>query len=257
MQKKWILAVLVLTIVTVSWTHFLDNYSDKYTDKVLVSSAASFAVARGLNAVISVLQSTTLSFSFFGGVSVGIGESLDPLNDLIERFSWLAAAAMASIGIQKLLLLFASHTLFKVFVTLAGVATIVSRFKMTENWNRKLIRLFIVAIFLRFAVGLVVTANIWVEKTFLAEKRVTATEQLTTSKNYLKSFDFEIFAKENKEKKAPMGDELKEEVESATNTIIDLLVVFIAQTFLFPILFLCGIYLIARHLYKVEWSPIK
>ena len=53
----------------------------------------------------SVIQDTEIAFSPAGvGVTLAVGEILDPINDLIERFSFVMLVSTASLGIQKILL---------------------------------------------------------------------------------------------------------------------------------------------------------
>lgn len=82
----------------------ITNDAAIYLDKVQKSAASAFLIARSLNAVISVMQTVTVggSFGFTGNVS--IGEALDPINDLIERFSWAMLAVTVAIGIQKFMM---------------------------------------------------------------------------------------------------------------------------------------------------------
>lgn len=63
---------------------------------------AAFAVARGLNAVISVIQETQVGFSLGVNITAEPGQALDPLNDLIERFSLVALSAAAVLGALRL-----------------------------------------------------------------------------------------------------------------------------------------------------------
>ncbi len=64
----------------------------------------TFALTRTLNGVISVAQGTQLAFEPAGvGVVISAGEILDPLNDLVEQFSWLTLLAATSLGVQIML----------------------------------------------------------------------------------------------------------------------------------------------------------
>ena len=76
--------VLVLVVVALSWLRPLSDAADAYVDEGLKRSLISFASARALNGVISVLQGTQVAVSPLGfGVSLTVGEALDPINDLI------------------------------------------------------------------------------------------------------------------------------------------------------------------------------
>ncbi|TXL12389.1 hypothetical protein BMR05_15520, partial [Methylococcaceae bacterium HT4] len=87
----------------VSWSGILDNLSYDYLKGSLLSALSSYAVSRSLNGIISVLQSSTLSVGIVS-VSVSVGELLDPVNDIVERFSDLLTISISSIIIQKVLL---------------------------------------------------------------------------------------------------------------------------------------------------------
>ena len=50
--------------------------------------------------------------------SFGLGEALDPLNDLVEQYSTLMKYAIASLLVQKLLLTITSNIVFKLLLRL-------------------------------------------------------------------------------------------------------------------------------------------
>ena len=65
----------------------------------------AFGLARALNGAISVIQGTELELHPAGvGVSFAPGQLIDPINDLVERFSWLMLASSTSLGVQKILM---------------------------------------------------------------------------------------------------------------------------------------------------------
>jgi len=265
MNNQRLMVTVVLVLMSISWLNFLDDYGDRYTTNALKQSAASYAVARGINAVVSVLQSTEVSVGF---ASISPGEALDPLNDLVERFSWIAMMAMASLGLQKLLLLIASSILFKVLITITGAMLIYALLRRDSRAQHAMIRLFVVALFLRFAVGSVVLANDIVEYVFLEESRTQATEQLENTRVSLS--DISLGMQQGKEEKgilegikdnitSLMGnreEEIKKNTEEASTSIVDLIVVYIAQALLFPILFLWMFYKMTSCLWAINWAEV-
>ena len=265
MNNRRLMVTVVLVLMSISWLNLLDDYGDRYTTNALKQSAASYAVARGINAVVSVLQSTEVSVGF---ASISPGEALDPLNDLVERFSWIAMMAMASLGLQKLLLLMASSILFKVLITITGAMLIYALLRRDSRAQHAMIRLFVVALFLRFAVGSVVLANDIVEYVFLEESRTQATEQLENTRVSLS--DISLGMQQGKEEKgilegikdnitSLMGnreEEIKKNTEEASTSIVDLIVVYIAQALLFPILFLWMFYKMTSCLWAINWAEV-
>lgn len=88
---------------------------------------AAFALARGLNAGISVIQETEVGFTLGVSMTIEPGQSLDPLNDLVERFSLAALTSAAVLGALRLMLdLFAwgglQLTLWAWLALAAGIA---------------------------------------------------------------------------------------------------------------------------------------
>lgn len=263
MKNKNLLLLIVIAIVVLSWLNVLDEYGDEYTTKSLTHAAATYGVARGINAIVSVIQSTEVSI---GVASISPGELLDPMNDLVERFSWIVMMAMASLGLQKLLLAIASSLVFKVLVTLTGLLLIYFVQKKNKVMQNAVIRLFVVAFFLRFAVGGVVWANDLVEYFFLEEQRTQATMTLTQTRDSLTELSTDVQKdKQDQSWWDGMKDSLsgltgdheqriKEQTEKASNSIIDLIVVYIAQTILFPIFFLWIFYRMMLWVWVYNWS---
>lgn len=161
---------LVTGLVLLSWFGFLDTLSKNYIDSAIVQSTVAFGLARGLNAVISMLQSTEVSFSLGVGMSVGIGEMLDPINDLVEQYSSLMKMALGSLIIQKLLIEIVSDIFFKVLITLSGIALIASFFYQQSKYVNVFVKTFIFLLFIRFLLVLVVLLNSWVDSAFIQEK---------------------------------------------------------------------------------------
>ena len=99
------IALLIVITLSLAMSGFLDNISKKYTDEAMQRSLIAFGVARGLNGVISVVQGTEIAVHPAGfGVNFTPGQVLDPINDLIEQFSWVLLLSTTSLGIQKLFL---------------------------------------------------------------------------------------------------------------------------------------------------------
>ena len=84
--------VLLACMVAVSWGGWLDARGAAHLDASFQRALVSFALARTLNGVISVVQETQIALQPAGvGVTLMPGEILDPLNDLVDG---LAVAAI-------------------------------------------------------------------------------------------------------------------------------------------------------------------
>lgn len=98
-----VLPLLLLLMLLLTLAGPLPESGAGHLDAAAERALASFAIARGLNGVISVVQETEVGFSLGVRGSIEPGQVLDPLNDLIERFSLVALAAATLLWSLKLL----------------------------------------------------------------------------------------------------------------------------------------------------------
>lgn len=114
-----------------------------------------YALARSLNAVISVAQGTEMSIEPMGvGLTLAPGEILDPLNDLIEQFSDVLLFASASLGIQQIVLMLADKPIVRIVVVVFALVTFLSlsSSRVRPQLRQGLLKLVIVLTVLRLAV---------------------------------------------------------------------------------------------------------
>jgi hypothetical protein len=167
-KKYWFIVTTIMVLVFVSWQGKVDDYSKTYINDSLQGAVVAYAGARTLNAGISVLQSTDVGVGF---ASITIGQSLDPINDLIEDFSSLLKWAIGSLLIQKILLNVISDLGFNLLLSGAGLWLIVdliwpSRFSIQ-------VRKFVLSILvIRFALVAAVLCNSLVDQLYL-ERELT------------------------------------------------------------------------------------
>ena len=84
-NRRALVSIFIILMVGLSSTRVLDDYVDDYTTESIKNAAITYATARGINALVSMLQSSEVEAGV--GVisgSVTIGELLDPF--------WLAVA---------------------------------------------------------------------------------------------------------------------------------------------------------------------
>ena len=122
---KIFITLFLLIIVVLSLSLGVDFYAQQVQDEALHRAVISFSLAKGLNAVISLLQGTELSFTPIGvGLNFSVGEILDPFNDMVERFSWVMLIASVSLGVQKVLLTLSSTLFMQVALVLSASMTL-------------------------------------------------------------------------------------------------------------------------------------
>ena len=153
-------------------TSLPDKIAEEYLDNALKVSASAFLAARGINATISVIQEIEFSVGVMSGSP---GEFLDPLNDLIEKFSTVMLVSTASLGVQKIMLKISGWNLLQI-LTLLLLFTLMIYLLFKEKFvsipKRRVAVIYKGLIFLlalRFTVPLMAIASGTIEEIFLAE----------------------------------------------------------------------------------------
>lgn len=95
-------AILLLVLPTIELPYF-DNTADEYFNNSIQEATVAYATARVINASISIIKESELQVEPGGvGLSLAIGQILDPVDDITERLSDVLLTAIVSLGIQKL-----------------------------------------------------------------------------------------------------------------------------------------------------------
>jgi len=81
----------------------LDAKTDAYFNEAITSAGIAYATTRAINASVSVIKESNLQLEPAGvGVSIAVGQIVDPINDMTERLSLVLVTAITSLGVQKL-----------------------------------------------------------------------------------------------------------------------------------------------------------
>jgi hypothetical protein len=252
------LAALVAIVLAALGT--LDAWAGREVDAALGRALLAFALARGLNGVISVVQGTQVALQPGGlGLTLSPGEILDPVNDLVEQFSTVMLVASASLGLQKLLLGISAWWPLTLAMALALAGWIVLAWRgHGESRMRRWVRaLALVLLALRFAVPLAALGSEAAYRVFLAPEFEASSVQLEGARSGLAERaaaaeqaahpppDESLLDRanrwldENRETldiKARLQD-LQRMATDATRNVIDLIAVFVLQSVLFPLAF--------------------
>lgn len=274
MKIKLLFTLLFLLLVLVNQSGPLDDFSRDYTKQGLQRALLTFAVARGLNGVISVAQGTEVAVEPAGiGLVFTPGQILDPVNDLIERFSWVVLASGTSLGVQRVLLNIGSLIWFRLMLTLFVLAALVTVWASSPGLTGArsvLMRLVLFSIVLRFSVPLLALGNEVLYRSFLEPEYRTSSESLRRTSLTLSDINNESQAD------AAAGDEgktsilenarrmfqstagnirinerikaFREAAEHISEHTINLIVVFTLQTLLIPLVYLWAVLQLLRFL---------
>ena len=267
---KIVVTLLLLALAGLAQYRPADQQGAAYIKQNLQTSLITFGVARGLNGVISVAQGTELALEPAGiGVNLAIGEILDPVNDLIERFSWVMLASSTSLGIQAVLLDMGAGKVISLSVLALSLLVMLllwlPKLANPAVW-RLLIRALILFSFMRFTVLAITLVNQPISDYFLSNKIAASTEVLRQTTERIKQEE------ETGQLGAPEPSSVVERLQfffndvggtfdakkklahyqavtaKAINHIIELAALFIVQTVLIPLLFLWGLLRLMRYL---------
>ena len=259
-RRKIVWTIVAVVAAAIAVSGFADDTSDTYAVEAFKRALVTFAVARGLNGVISVAQGTEVAVEPGGvGVNFTVGQILDPINDLIEQFSSVMLVATSSLGLQKILLNMTGWWGTTVVFVLAAL------FLAGSTWwpggarpvtAAIAMKVFLIAAFLRFALPILIVGTHIVFSGFLESEHDAAAAVLEAT-----SSEIEEFSQEETE---PLGDDasfaerlgdmwdssmrqldvsgrierLKESASNASEQIVNLIVIFVLQTIILPLAFL-------------------
>lgn len=260
--NKWILSVLLLLVAALSVTPVLDERAATDYEQVFQRAFVTFALARTINGVISVLQGTEVALQPAGvGVTLTPGEILDPVNDLVERFSWIMMGATISLGVQNVLLEISAWWVIQVLVSALAAWLLLRVWYPGQGarLNRVLFRrVFPLLLFIRFAVPVMLIANDMLYQQFLEKRYQQSTEIVTEAGRELEQIQAEVKADNPQGEDAGMLDaitrawsntvdamdlsgklqRIKTRAAEVIEHLIQLSVVFVLQTAILPVAFL-------------------
>jgi putative effector of murein hydrolase LrgA (UPF0299 family) len=241
-------------------------------------------LCRATNALVSVFQEIDIGGELVGTIPFSPGEWLDPLNDLVERFSWILLAAMTSIGIQEFFIRLLPDSIIN-FIFLPGLFM-----WLTGLWANKYLpinlltigkHLVLLAVVLRFIIPAEVAINNWIYDYHLKNKYNQSVDNIKTSvKEIKRRTPVEEISMENSQEKqgqaetgffgksknaiAALGDLgtkfkefqlwMKTQIPILFENFISLILVFIISTIFLPIFILWLIVYLIRIITKSQFG---
>ncbi|MFA0082827.1 hypothetical protein BCT04_01535 [Vibrio breoganii] len=274
-SNRALLTVITLLLTIGAVLNFADHYADIKLNESLEQGVVAFASVRSIHAVISMLKGTEISVPF---LTVSVGEILSPATEILQSTSTVLTTALASLGLQKILLDVFSAKLVNITIAISAFAYLVtlwvssfSRFlKFTQS-------LFFVLCLTRYLLVGTLLLNSLVDTLFLNEQTEQITQQTDFIATDLHQFNQQLIdgtAAEYEEDDSLLGsakrtwnnvtngfeqtkqemqqsfDELQEKTESLVINLLTLIAMFTLKTILIPI----GFLLLLKNLY---WSLIK
>lgn len=259
-RSKLLWSIVAVAVTAIAWSGHADELGRTYAQETLTRALVTFAIARTLNGVISTAQGTELSLEPGGvGVSFHIGEILDPVNDLIERFSVVMLVATSSLGLQNVLLGITAWWGLSALLAAAASITLVTLWapksipvsaQLARRW------LLIIAL-VRFAIPVLMITTTLVFNGFLAEEHAAAAQALEQTGSEIEDITEQsapAVPEEDPSLVDQLGnmlgeglrslnardriEQLRLQVADAVEHVINLIVIFVFQTVLLPLAFL-------------------
>ena len=278
MYKKFIFSIFLIVLVFVSSIDVVDNVSTKQLNRAFERSVTVFAIARGLNGLISMVQGTEVYATPAGvGVNFAVGQVLDPLNDMVERFSWVMLMSSVSLGVQEVMLHLGKTDLVQFFLALSALG-IVLMLWFGQLWHKPSFNLifkgFIIVVFLRFAVPIIVLLNSALFNYALEPKyesaktalEVTQTQSEVLVKqvqeyksekhSWIESLNLSKQLEEFRSQIKYLWDALHEKFTKAIDYMLSLITIFIIESILFPLLALWGFMRLFREFLNFDIAQI-
>lgn len=273
-QRRIWLSMIAVLLVILSFSQVLDEASSQSTEKALVRALATYGVARALNGVISVAQGTELAIEPAGvGVILTPGQILDPINDLVERFSWVMLVSSASLGVLNVLLSISIWFWLSVILTIALAAAVAlqwRRDRVSDTVRHLVTKGVLLLILIRFAAPVVAITNDLVYTQFLESRYQSAMTELQQTTSRIDDINRETHTPSNPVSDRSWLDRAKTLIDSASSSIanaldiearmkryeaaasdvsrytIDLIVIFVFQTIFLPIFFIWFVWQMAK-----------
>ena len=159
----------------------LDDAADNYFKEAITKAGVAYLTCRIINASVSVVKESTLELEPAGiGVSLAVGQVLDPLDDMTERLSDVIVTAITSLGVQELAyeisVIFAPPIL-SVFIFVLAILIWFENKKIIRL-KKIVMRIIFIIIIGRFCLPISSMANEIIQKDFFDEKISDANDKL-------------------------------------------------------------------------------
>ena len=263
---RTILILVLLGVIICSWIAPMDAPAMAQVDAGLKRALVSFASARALNGILSVIQATQVDIQPAGvGVTLSPGQLLTPVNELVKHFAdWMLLACVA-FGIEKVLISISGYWFVSALLTVVALAWAAFHFRQGQT-PRWLSTTLVLMLMLRFAIPVAVLGTDVLSQKFLAADYAAAQHAIATTTAASSNVEAtEPPPSDDKSWVAKMQGwvpsmavvkeryaKMKLAVEQSTEHIVKLMVVFLLETLLLPLLLMWGLFALAKASVRAE-----
>lgn len=175
------LVVALAIMVACSWLIPVEIAANEQVDAGFKRALVTFATARALNGLLSLLETTEISATPVGvGVKFSPGQLLKPVNDFVEQFSHLMLIASVAFGIEKILISIGSSWMASLLLTAAAI--IWSYFHIKKQWAPAgCSRILAVLLMIRFAMPIAIIGSDALFNQFMSDEYNSSQQLLDTA----------------------------------------------------------------------------
>jgi len=241
-----VLAVFLITVLFFVPKDIFLNMKSEVLDNSMKEALYTFSVSKGLNGVISVVQNSYMDLTPGGmGVEFAAGEILDPINDLVERFSLVMLYSVAAIGILKILNYVDLYISLKILLPVSLVLFLLGLW-FKEFFLKYALKVAVLSLSLSLLVPSYIFLNHTLYNSFLKERYQSSLEKLEKNVKDIKTINVEKVEKKrdllsyitNTVTKFDLQkriDTLQKKLKNISNYIITILTIFIFQVLILPL----------------------
>lgn len=197
-RKRGVIIAVLIGMLALCWSGLIERVAKTEAEQALNRVGIAFTLARTLNGLISVAQGTEIALQPAGvGVTLTAGEILDPLNDLVERFSVLALGASISLVGQMLL-----ADLLAEFWVNVGLTALAVLYLLTmlvpglARFESLAARTMGLALFVRLIFAVIMFSSNWLGNLSLTERHSAAMAELTQAQTEIQDLNRQSSAPE-------------------------------------------------------------
>jgi len=159
----------------------LDTMTDSYFNESITKAGVAYATCRVINASVSIIKDSTLQLEPAGvGISLAVGQALDPIDDMAERLSDVLVTAITSLGVQKLAYEISVSFVPRMLAILLLALSIMLWFESERltSLQKTITRFMVLLIIARFCLPISSVVDDYLHEHFFADQISEANEKL-------------------------------------------------------------------------------
>jgi hypothetical protein len=155
--------------------------TDAYFREAITKAGVAYATCRVINASVSIVKDSSLQLEPAGvGVSLAVGQALDPIDDMTERLSDVLVTAITSLGVQKLayeISVSLAPPILSIFLFALSILLWFENERLT-SFRKTITRFILLIVIARFFLPISSVADEYLHKHFFADQISNANKEL-------------------------------------------------------------------------------